>query len=943
MNIKRKTIKSIVIAISLAFAPTALGNAEEVTVRQTKEWASSVASELVIKVSETHPRIFLTPERIPELIQEANGSKAKLFRLMKQRMKGPQAALFYALGAPESLGFSKGKEKYGRIAAAALMEKIRLNNKRTSPDNLAILYDWAYGALTLNEKNAFVTFTKNRLGNKVRVHNGKSHGYRTSPGPEGIIAALSFFGDGVDDAYAKKLLLQGIRDTLLDNLAMEQVAGKDGGFADGCYYIFSLGGTFDPFLALQIATGTRFFLDHEMLVRLPHQLMYAMLPFPISRADKKTPLRYFATFNDNWTATTKDYGSLGKTLVNRLVITAAELQRHGDGRRASLYMGFLKEAFGGISYQAQNPISFVLMDWTIQPISPGELRIPEAEALGWDEDKGEIDRDRFGKKAGIGWVCMRSAWNDPDATFAIFKAEPFYYHGHQHHDSLAFMIAKGEELALARAGNYMCWFEGGQVGVKNPGWPQMYNFFTQSISTSNLLIHDPNESFGIWGEQWANNGGQRFTPYWHDKWGRTYAGTANGNYRDIGGLIRFEQNESFVYAEADATRAYNSQPVTSGGNKPKVSLVQREFVYLKSPGGGQDYFVIFDRVVPINPELKTFWLLQLRAKPEFDGTHTVRVGDEAGGIHLSENTSEIRVKQERAWLFCKSLLPKEDDRIVRRLGGWITTKIEKPLAANDNGPVDIHVKSTKGLPKHPVVIITNDPPNPEREVFDKFSVWPKANHATGRAEGKRICYFCEGKTSPGSRPAKLLNCIRARKSAPGFAMPVGAEVRQEFRHMGIQGADKGREAERIDYPWGYGLGYCYGDGNQYGLWRIEVSPKEPSRFVNFLHVLHPTLKGEGLPDTRLIESETENLYGAMVGDKVVLFAKGSDPMEQGSYALKSKGRTWQLICNLKPEKEYEISQNGKVILTARTGKQGTLDFETQTEGIVKFEFKVKSL
>lgn len=530
---------------------------------------------------------------------------------------------------------------------------------------------------------------------------------------------------------------------------------------------------------------------------------------------------------------------------------------------------------------------------------------------------------------------MRSSWDKPDATFAIFKAEPFYYHGHMHHDSLAFMIAKGEELALARAGNYMCWYEGGTIKSEDPGWPQMKNFFSRTISSNNLLIYDPQEHF----DGWTNDGGQRLTPYLDEKWGRTYNGTADGNYRDIGGLIRFERDYSYAYTAADATRAYNSTFVTSGKNKAKVKLVQREFVYLRSDKGENDYFVIFDRVESVKPEFKKFWLLQLRVKPEFDGTHRIALGEEAGGVHISEDTSTIHVIQDKAELSGKILLPKKDNRFVRRLGGWVTTRLKQPLKKGDNGPLDIEVESTEGLPDHPVVIITAQEPDPNREVFDQFSVWPQARHASTIPSGERVCYFCEGKTQHGRNPAKLLKCIRAIKSAPGFYMPVGARVIQEFRHMGIEGVDKGIESERINYPWGYGLGYNYGDGNQYGFWRIEVSPKKPSKYDNFLHVLHPALKGKGKLNAELIESGAGDIYGAKVGNKAVLFSKNPEPLMKGSYTIAGSGELWQLLCNLKPEKKYQVRQDGKLLFEKAASKQGTIQFESAVNGKgAQFEF-----
>lgn len=898
------------------------------------EWAEKAAIEEVSKIRKGHPKIYLTPERVPELKKQALTSKKYYFDLLQKRTYGPQAALFYALGDDKSIGLPKTREEYGRIAAEAMMSAIKSKSNKVKLDDLAIIYDWAYGALTDEEKRAFVSFCKSRIGTHLLVHDGKQHGYRSSPFPQGWLPLLAIYGDGFDDFYAQKLLIQGIRDTLLDNLAMEHVAGSIGGFADGTGYFLVLGGTFYPFLALGIATDSDFFFEHEVITKIPNLLLYSMLPFQIKRVGWDKESIYFAMFHDNWTSTPGEYGSTGTSFLYKLAITAAEYRRHGDEKKAELYTWLLNQ-MGGIGYIGGETVLFVLMDGTIKPKSPGEARFPLVEALGWDEGKGQIDRDRFEKKGGIGWVSMRSGWDDTDATFAIFKAEPFRYHGHQHRDSLAFMIAKGEELAIAHAGNYMVWYEGGPIKSDDPGWPQMHNFFSRTISSNNILIYNPSEKF----DGFSNDGGQRFVDYWDNKWGRTYNGTTEGNDRDLGGLMHFEQAKDYVYAAADATRAYNSISVTSGSNPPKVKLVQRDFVYLRSPQGDQDYFVIFDRVDSVKPEFKKFWLLQLRAKPEFDAKHTVVVGGEDGGIHISENTSTIHVTQEKAELHGKTLLPKEDNRIVRRLGGWVTTQLNQQLKATDNGPLDIQVESTQGLPEHPVVIITAEKPNPEREIFEQFSVWPKIRHADSRPVGQRVCYFCEGKTPLGKQPAKLINCIRATRSAPGFDIPAGARVIQEFRHMGIEGVDEGKESERINYPWGYGLGYNYGDGNQYGLWRIEVSPKKPSKYDNFLHVLHPALKGKGHLNAELIESGAGDIYGAKVGNKAVLFSKSPEPLTNGSYTIAASGTLWQLMCNLKPEKIYQIKQDGKVLFEKAASKQGTMQFESAVNGkSSKFEF-----
>jgi hypothetical protein len=142
----------------------------------SQKWADQVALDVVSKIRKGHPRIFLTPERISKLRAQALSGKKPYFNLLKERMRGPQAALFYALDENKSLGLPKSRQEYGRIAADSLMQTIRENNPSTSPDDLAVLYDWAFGALTDEEKKVFVNFCKLRLGKELRIHDGKSHG-----------------------------------------------------------------------------------------------------------------------------------------------------------------------------------------------------------------------------------------------------------------------------------------------------------------------------------------------------------------------------------------------------------------------------------------------------------------------------------------------------------------------------------------------------------------------------------------------------------------------------------------------------------------------------------------------------------------------------------------------------------------------------------------------
>ena len=162
---------------------------------------------------------------------------------------------------------------------------------------------------------------------------------------------------------------------------------------------------------------------------------------------------------------------------------------------------------------------------------------------------------------------------------------------------------------------------------------------------------------------------------------------------------------------------------------------------------------------------------------------------------------------------------------------------------------------------------------------------------------------------------------------------------QGFRHMGVEGTGRKDLTERIDYPWAYGLGYNYGDGNQYGLWRIEVTPKHRSRFDNFLHVLHPRLKGGDTPAVELIEGMTGRVWGAKVRNRVVVFAEGPERIESASYEVKGTGLQRHLLCNLIPESNYIVKKDKKQLVVGKASKQGILQYESCVDKKALFSFE----
>ena len=195
------------------------------------------------------------------------------------------------------------------------------------------------------------------------------------------------------------------------------------------------------------------------------------------------------------------------------------------------------------------------------------------------------------------------------------------------------------------------------------------------------------------------------------------------------------------------------------------------------------------------------WLLHTMGKPVFDGKYKIAVGNEGGGIAFSEDSSLVTITQKTARLFCKTLLPLPENRVINRLGGEVTARLTKPIGSAQKDPIDIEVESTELLPAHPVVIIENNDEldqNPFKsevkfpgglsiKIFKKgpYRLLEDSKHKYEVTS--RECFFCDGRTPPGVKPARLIRCRRAQKINPSKYHPEGAAVIQGFRYMGLQG------------------------------------------------------------------------------------------------------------------------------------------------------------
>jgi len=276
-------------------------------------------------------------------------------------------------------------------------------------------------------------------------------------------------------------------------------------------------------------------------------------------------------------------------------------------------------------------LRLIAYDDSISSKSPGQAGWPTARLFG-----------------GAGHVYLRSRWDDPDATWAFFGAGPWYA-DHSRDDEGHFLIAKKGWLVLRSGGaghNDNDYYAGG------------------SLAFNLVTVFDPAEQF-------------RRT----DPGAEAVAAGATRNERD-GGLIRhvyegppdqkkerghitaYKHGSSYTYAAADLTDGYD---------RSKVAQITRQFLYLRRPA---EFFVVFDRVEAVNPDLAKHWFLHVPSEPAVAGAGSEVV---AGHVYTSDNPGyltwvsspagddNLMLTQGRSRAFLTSLLPR-GSRLTRRGG-----------------------------------------------------------------------------------------------------------------------------------------------------------------------------------------------------------------------------------------------------------------------------------
>ena len=262
---------------------------------------------------------------------------------------------------------------------------------------------------------------------------------------------------------------------------------------------------------------------------------------------------------------------------------------------------------------------------------------------------------------------MRSAWDDPNATWAFFGAGP-QFAGHARDDEGHFLISQRGALVSRQGG------QGHNDTDDYAGGSLIFNIVT---------IFDPEEKFRR-NRQNENDGGLLRHVY-----------ESGGLPRERGRIVAFENHRDYTYAAADLTAGYHTN---------KAEEVARQFLYLR---GDRQFFVVFDRVTATRPEFRRHFFLHVPTEPEVRGRTLNWLS-----LPEADGAGEV-LSRGRSRMYLRALLP-ESAEIIKR-GGPGQEAWGHPL--EKTGQYNHTAEGRKRPPFCPWRIEVSDPGTASRTLF----------------------------------------------------------------------------------------------------------------------------------------------------------------------------------------------------------------------------------
>jgi heparin/heparan-sulfate lyase len=567
----------------------------------------------IIEPPREHPRLYLRARDLPDLrrrmvhpVLKPVWEELQAAARTNTQIRLEVDALRYLLDRDEDLGLRTAAGAL-ELMKSARPEEVRVESRKIGRMMVtgAIVYDWAYPALTPAQKQAFIAEFA-RLARQLEC------GY--PPGKTGMV-----IGHPSEWMILRDMLSAGVAtyddDPEMYRLAASRFFGTHLPARDWWYP----GGAFNQGPGYADA---RFFSD-----------MFPLWIFDrMGAGNVFNPSQQFVPYE--WIYLRRPDG---------------KFIRSADGQNWPTRLGsMLCASYYGDGYVLANYLKDPEVDpanalyhflWRDPPpMSDNKIfellwRNPDLKPLAI----ADLPRSRyFGSP--YGWMVARTGW-DEQSVVAQMRINIFNFTGHQHLDAGSFEIYYKGPLAI-HSGVYQ-----GVTG--GYGSPHHLNYYQRTIAHNSLLIYDPEEEFKSGNRRLGNDGGQRLPG--EGKSPNTLEDMLHGSYRT--GEVLGEgfgpdlQKPDYTYLAGDITRAYGA----------KAREVKRAFVFLNL--GGQDVpaaLVVFDRLVSADPGLQKYWLLQSVNQAAVEGnTSTIRLNGNGWSGKLVNTT----------------LLPEPDNARIATVGG----------------------------------------------------------------------------------------------------------------------------------------------------------------------------------------------------------------------------------------------------------------------------------
>ncbi len=637
-------------------------------------------SDLDVKYFDTHPRCIFRPEtrknrgRTKAEVRRLYSTDPIFKAIFDNALKVKIDSGWQHPAALAAIWIVTGKNNYAEAAIRKMLEHPLRRKGKPHPSKLwsySLAYDWLYNypGFSKKEKQNIVDNIKTRLATELdRLDNtGMAVWHGRSQAANGVMIAALGIAEHLDQET-----LQRASAHYIDSLRALQYSE---GWPEGAsYWIYNRAGPYAMAVDCVLSALGKETIDgisiREVMKKIGYWSIYQYAPNGVFEpyGDSSGSLRLGQT--GWWTVTVDYYARLSR---DPGLMAAGDYLRKRSPR-----------PYGKRPYYWHIALTY---DPSIRP-QAGNYN-PEKPEL-WMR-KNLPQAKLFGRKS-MGVAFFRGTWGNRNETYASFKAGDFMAH-HDHYDAGHFSIQCGGVLAP-------------QTGIYSVGYwsDHRLGYAVQTVSANSLLILAPEEKSGYLHHKKLSGrdirhklaGGQRVirpTSFWCASVKHYHEIQHKGPYLERATITAWKSvPDQFDYVAADITAAYNSTDRAEPGAPEKVSLVTRQFLYLRP----EKAFVVYDRVNTTDGKFLPKFLLHHLSKPGSNGETLLAGKDKNNGI-IQAHGRVLRSKHKQGHLLHHALLP-ENIRILKIGGPDYQCYVETDGDQSDGFDGDNLTVEAKGKP-----------------------------------------------------------------------------------------------------------------------------------------------------------------------------------------------------------------------------------------------------